>query len=254
MCIDLACPNGVRREISVGCDPHAKPDRPSKLLSAPLTTQGKFAGLIQCKALFSFARFCGGHGTWTAKMARLENDNNQEGAGSMSKKMFLRLFAAGLLSGPMAADAVPITVSGGESVVWNFDLTDQMPAPPYLRMEFITNVTDIDPAHSGTWQFYSDLNGAGTTFLSLNTAALAGVIHEAPNPAFSDGIWSARLTMTSGAVTVNPCGMGWAVLGVPTACVAGIQMTAAAVPEPGSLALFGLGLLGVAVGRRRRAA
>jgi len=68
---------------------------------------------------------------------------------------------AALLAAPMAANAVPVTVNAGDSVLWNFDLTSATPAPTYSTGQLETNMTDFDGSELGSSEAFSDLNGGG---------------------------------------------------------------------------------------------
>jgi hypothetical protein len=171
------------------------------------------------------------------------SQQQQQTRGRLMKTKILGLLAVALLAGPTAANAVP--VSAGDTVVWNFDLTGQTPAPPFTSVEFFSKSIGFDFTQMGSWEFFSDLDTAGTRF---QTDSL-GLISAGSNLSlWTDGIFSVRLTMISGNnFSVDPCVILNRVSNGP--CVSGL--VAASVPEPGTLALLGLGLLGLGMSRRK---
>ena len=167
------------------------------------------------------------------------------------KKNFLAMVAVGLLAGPMAAHAVPITVSAGESQLWNFDLSGS----PYLPFSngatsFITNVTGLTVGDVGTWSLFSDLNGGGSLF---NFTSVIAPLVNGSFAGWNDGTFSARLTMTSGSVSVAPRFIGYNAARDRSSIDGTLVVPpVTAVPEPGTLALFGLGLAAMGLAMRRR--
>jgi hypothetical protein len=157
-----------------------------------------------------------------------------------------------LVPGP--AQAVPITVSAGDFVTFNFDLTGATPPPPYVLAGVSTNTTglDFEPCDVGqcelldigVWTFWTDLNGTGDVFASAQ-ANLGGLFHTE----MRDGVFSATLQMTEGAITVDPVACGVSATGARTSgCPEGPLPSA---PEPATLAL--LAVAGVGAYFRRRA-
>ena len=90
--------------------------------------------------------------------SRAREHNN--GAYAMRTKI-LGLLAVGLLAGPVVSQAVPITVSAGQSFLWNFDVSDQMPPPPYTIVNWFANVAYLTADDDGLWTLFTDLDGGG---------------------------------------------------------------------------------------------
>jgi PEP-CTERM motif len=180
------------------------------------------------------------------------------------KAKILGLLAVGLLAGPMAAVAVPLTwtlngtfIGGGTasgSFVYDAD------GAGFLGIALTTS--------SG--RTYTQFQGAGTQGLVfLQSGVTAGVSTIALN---LQGISLSLLTNSGGILQVNPIGgfAGFAEFRClsGTGCRGGagsgitnwepgastLTSIAASVPEPGTLALLGLGLVGLSVSSRRKAA
>jgi hypothetical protein len=153
------------------------------------------------------------------------------------------------------ANAAPITVSAGEFVTFNFDLSGATPAPPYVLASVNLNTSglDFEPCDSGlcdlldigVWKFWTELDGAGSLFFS-HDVSLGAKFHTEMH----DGVFSATLEMTAGAITVDPVACGIAADGSRTPdCPAAPPPPP--VPEPATVGLVALGA-GALLARRRR--
>ena len=107
---------------------------------------------------------------------------------------------------------------------------------------------DVDD--SSEWAFFFFFFGGGIQF-AAEGVDLAAIWSDSPG--WTDGIWSIRLTMTAGSISVDPSSLGLNSEDLPlTEFIPGTLVTTP-VPEPSPLALLGLGLLGLGMQRRRRA-
>ena len=92
--------------------------------------------------------------------------------------------------------------------------------------------------------------GVGATTASLVTADLQTILADGTEVFFL-GIVDAAATFSSASVVTSNGGNGYFLWNADDIVTAVARQ--AGVPEPGSLGLLGLGLLGLAVGRRRAA-
>ena len=157
----------------------------------------------------------------------------------------------------LRAQAAPITVSAGEFVIFNFDLTGETPPPPYASVGLDVQLDDLEfepppcsgadgacePLDKGEWKLWTEVGGAGLNFFTFPAVNLNAVWNLSE---MNDGVFSATLRITEGSVTVDPivCGKTPDGTGTP-ACP---QVSPPPVPEPSVLSL----LASAAVARRYR--
>jgi hypothetical protein len=158
-----------------------------------------------------------------------------------------------------AAQATPITVSAGDFVVFNFDLTNENPPPPYLRAGMDVQLSGLDfetppcsgpdnmcqPLDQGEWKLWTEPDGTGINFDVFPGVNLNSVWNW---PEMNDGVFSATLQVTAGSITVDPIACGIAPDGTGTSACPRVPPPPA--PEPATVTLMASAAVAAILRRR----
>jgi hypothetical protein len=166
----------------------------------------------------------------------------------MKKREILGLMAAGLLVATPMQSALAVTVSPGQSVVFNFYL------PPGRWGLAQWDLVRIDYHFYDTRYPYATWSGVCFEGLDATGPSNSGcngqIYNYVGGPGFQDGIFSWRLTNAPWSTT--SFGAAPSIAGYWAGRIFGYaDGTLASAPEPGTLGLLGLGLLGLGLTRRK---
>lgn len=172
------------------------------------------------------------------------------------KKNVLAIAAVALLAGPMTASAIPYQVALTQDGVGDAGAdwfgTFEAPETGGAATSFSAVVNGITYSHLD-WTFADPFYfGSNSSFTNL----LAGI---AAPIAFQPGLTTTVLQFDARTINGVPVGR-WGLSPCEASICGGgaflgtYSITPVGVPEPGTLALFSLGLFGLGLARRRRAA
>lgn len=144
---------------------------------------------------------------FSLRYLRLE-PKEREGIMTFSRKILA--VAAGLVVALQAPQSIaaPVTISTGQSAIFNFDYTGYTPAPPYFNSMTewtLSGVFNDGETDAGTIRFFDGLNGTGAQ--SLTDYEWSDLMYNSGigtlDLMFTDGLFSIVFTPTIGNVTIQ---------------------------------------------------
>ena len=155
---------------------------------------------------------------------------------------------------PIACSSPTATVTDGSGPEFQLELTFEDPSPVWdidISGESVRMTTfSLRLAGAANSVTLGDLiwaNDPGATITGITNFLVSGV--EPRNTPLSDGLVESDVSFTANSVTIDYGLTAWSPGGFVSF---DLVTTHSALPEPGTLALFGLGLAGLGLAARRR--
>jgi len=125
---------------------------------------------------------------------------------SRLRTLSLRAMLALALILPAAAQATPVTILSGQTMVFNVDLTGSTPAPPYTFIEFTLGIDlAASDATDGLFLEFAELDGNELRGgFATSVEGLAGIDFFSDHAEFVDGLFSFSMQAIGGNVTMDP--------------------------------------------------
>jgi len=163
------------------------------------------------------------------------------------------LAGAALLLASSGQPASAITLNAGQSAIFNFDFTANVPPPPYTAVDVFALVSGAPPNGSATYAFFDNLNATGPLLVQIPGITVAVALDQfiGGTTGFIDGIFSVRVTSDNSTFNVDSMSANAYLGGPPVTTAAG---TLAGTPLPAALPLFagGVGAMSVFAWKRKR--
>ncbi len=161
---------------------------------------------------------------------------------------FAALVASGAMFSATNATGTVLVIDSG----WNYDQLDAAGAPTEKSDWTFTITSGAVFSITDAFNFGDQYTVSGS-FALVTSLGLLPVVWTLPSDPTADGAWAnagfqhGQITLGPGSYTISVTGDGAG--GIPAGLYVRLD---AAVPEPTTLALLGLGFIGVAFARRRK--